>query len=221
MKKIVPFNRVLKFNKNISEINSISLEHSFTDMGDELSGRFNILGEYTINDESLQKEEFNFDLPFDIALGINYNKDNMVVDIDDFRYEIISDNEIRVDIDLYIDGEVLPISSEKIDLDENDRDIKIPLVENDIDENPTIDIDINNDNDNVNINNNENIGMNIFGNISNDVDYATYRIYTVMENDTIETIMQKYNVSLEDIKKYNDISNLKPLDKLIIPSDEK
>ena len=40
-----------------------------------------------------------------------------------------------------------------------------------------------------------------------------------MENDTIDSIMAKYNVSLEDIKKYNDITNLKPLDKLIIPSN--
>lgn len=204
MKKIVPFNKVLKFDKDVLEINSISLEHSIYDMGDSISGEFNVLGEYTVDSDIKEIEKFDFKLPFDIALGIKYNRSNMVVDIDDFRYDIISNNEVRVDIDLYIDGE------EIVDRSDSEEDDTNTTLEDDIIDN----IDVDNTNNNININDN----INILGDISDKEEYVTYRVYTVMENDTIDTIMNKYNVSLEDIKKYNDISNLKPMDKLIIPS---
>ena len=48
--------------------------------------------------------------------------------------------------------------------------------------------------------------------------YSTYYIYIVRETDSIETILQKYNVSKEDIEMYNDIKELKVGDKIIIPS---
>lgn len=249
MKKIVPFNKVLKFNNSISEINSISLEHDFKDMGDSLSGNFVIFGDYIVDNDSRSVDKFNFTLPFDIALGVNYNKDNMVVDIDDFRYNIISNNEIEVDIDLYIDGEIIPSKDEdgaleddilshndlyndESNLDNNNDNNRHTEKDDDLDmgmddkmeENKINDIVIDNDNVNININtnnNDNNKNMNIFDSIQDSDDYVTYRVYTVMENDTIDTILNKYNVSLEDLNKYNDTSNLKPQDKLIIPSDEK
>ena len=58
-----------------------------------------------MNEGSINREEFSFELPFDIALGCNYNLDTLEVDIDDFRYELIDDNKLKVNIDLYIDGE--------------------------------------------------------------------------------------------------------------------
>ncbi len=214
MKKIVPFNKVLKFDKDVLEINSISLEHKIYDMGDSISGEFNVLGDYIIDDDAKEISNFDFKLPFDIALGVKYDKDTMVVDIDDFRYEIVSSNEIRVDIDLYIDGEEI-IDREDNSIDNHvieEYEVRDDTLENDIIDN------INNIENNVNENNN--VNMNIFGNIGPGEEYVTYRIYTVMEGDTIDSIIAKYDVSLEDIKKYNDISNLKPMDKLIIPSNE-
>ncbi len=208
MKKIVPFNKVLKFDKNILEINSISLEHNIYDMGDSISGEFNVLGEYTIDNETHEMDKFDFKLPFDIALGVKYNRDNMVVDIDDFRYDIISSNEVRVDIDLYIDGEEI-IENKEVDNSVREDTLPEEIIDN-----------INVDNTNININDNNNFNMNILGNISDNDEYVTYRVYTVMDGDTIDSIIAKYNVTLDDIKKYNDISNLKPGDKLIIPSNE-
>lgn len=224
MKKIVPFNKVLKFNKNILEINSISLEHKIYDMGDSISGEFNILGEYILDNGSKEIENFDYKLPFDIALGVNYDRNNMVVDIDDFRYEIISSDEVRVDIDLYIDGEeIIERNDSGINKEdtksEEDNDTREEPLENDILDN----IEIENNIIDENINNNDansNKAMNILENISNKEEYYTYRVYTVAENDTIDTILAKYNITLEEIKKYNDISNIKPLDKLIIPSNE-
>ena len=106
MKKIVPFNNVLQFNTDVREITAISLEHEINKYPDTISGVFYISGEYKITDGQLDKEKFNFELPFDIALSNNYRNDTLLVDIDDFRYDLISENSLKVNIDLYIDGEV-------------------------------------------------------------------------------------------------------------------
>ncbi len=223
MKKIVPFSKTLKLDSNILEVNSISLEHNFENMGDEVAGEFIISGDFIVDNEAREKNEFKYTLPFDIALGLNYNKDNMVVDIDDFRYQMISPNEIKIDIDLYIDGEIIPdIESDDTREYENIEEptaIKLQDIKRDVD------IDV--DNLNINDNSNDNINPvldninNMFENINDNSGYITYRVYTVTEGDTIDSIIAKYNISIEDLKKYNDISNIKPLDKLIIPSDEK
>ena len=105
MKKIVPFNNVLTFDTDVCEITAISLEHEFKTTADAISGVFYITGEYKITDGELKREKFSFELPFDIALGCNYKLDTLVVDIDDFRYELIDSNKLKVNIDLYVDGE--------------------------------------------------------------------------------------------------------------------
>lgn len=107
MKKIIPFNNVLEFKTDVREITAISLEHEINKYPDMINGVFYITGEYKITDGQLEKEKFNFELPFDIALTNNYNIDSLLVDIDDFRYDIISNKKLKVNIDLYIDGEII------------------------------------------------------------------------------------------------------------------
>ena len=58
----------------------------------------------------------------------------------------------------------------------------------------------------------------LFSNIGEDNMYVSYNVYIIREGDTIEEIINKYNVSEEELKKYNDLSNLKLGDKIIIPS---
>jgi len=113
MKKIVPFNNILTFNTDVCEITAISLEHNIEIDSDVISGEFYISGEYKMTDGQLEKEEFNFELPFDIALGSNYDNDSLIIDIDDFRYELIERNKLKVNIDLFIDGEILESINEK------------------------------------------------------------------------------------------------------------
>ena len=120
MKKIVPFNNVLEFNTDVKEITAISLEHEINKYPDMISGVFYVSGEYKITEGLLDKEKFNFELPFDIALSNNYRTDSLLVDIDDFRYDLISDKSLKVNIDLYIDGEVeeparIPVTQESLD----------------------------------------------------------------------------------------------------------
>ena len=47
--------------------------------------------------------------------------------------------------------------------------------------------------------------------------YYTYKVYIVREGDTIESICNKYNVDISNIKEYNNIENINIGDKIIIP----
>ena len=250
MKKIIPFNNVLSFSTDVCEITAISLEHK-VDIGDDsISGVFDISGEYKITDGQLEREKFSFELPFDIALGNNYDRSTLVVDIDDFRYELIDRNKLKVNIDLYIDGEIFPMVMEE-DREDNVDDMEEQLIINDHQEEdneeitPVItnskeridlleemldndketemkeekEIKITNENNNNIENNNENID--IFNGINSDDGYVTYRVYRVMEGDTIDKIIEKYNTTKEELEKYNDLGDIKIGDKLIIPSNDK
>ena len=50
-----------------------------------------------------------------------------------------------------------------------------------------------------------------------DDSYVEYNVYILRDQDTIETILEKYNTSIESLKEYNDLDNLKIGDKIIIP----
>ena len=104
MKKIVPFNNTLEFNTDVKEITAISLEHEINKHKDIISGVFYINGEYKITEGVIDAEQFSFELPFDIALSDNYKEDTLLIDIDDFRYELIADKKLKVNIDLSVDN---------------------------------------------------------------------------------------------------------------------
>ena len=235
MKKIVPFNNVLSFKTKVSEITSISLEHEIQKSDDAISGKFIIEGDYKNLIGDIETEKFSFELPFDIALGVRYERDNMVVDIDDFRYELIDSYRLKVNIDLYIDGDIIPEEEEVIDekrgilkeMDEIEGDSRIDMdndfLEDTIDFSKNIIEEVNKEPMETEASTivNENNNINIFGNISDNETYATYKVYTVMDTDTIDGIISKYNISKELLGEYNNIEDIKSGDKLIIPSDEK
>lgn len=236
MKKIVPFNNVLSFKTKVSEITSISLEHEIQKSDDAISGKFIIEGDYKNLIGDIETEKFSFELPFDIALGVRYERDNMVVDIDDFRYELIDSNRLKVNIDLYIDGDIIPDEEEEVidekreilkEMDEIEGDSRIDMdndfLEDTIDFSKNIIEEVNKEPMETEASTivNENNNINIFGNISDNETYATYKVYTVMDTDTIDGIISKYNISKELLGEYNNIEDIKSGDKLIIPSDEK
>lgn len=242
MKKIVPFNNFLSFKTKVSEITSISLEHEIQKSDDAISGKFIIEGDYKNLIGDIETEKFSFELPFDIALGVRYERDNMVVDIDDFRYELIDSNRLKVNIDLYIDGDIIPDEDEEVieeeevidekrgilkEMDEIEGDSRIDMdndfLEDTIDFSKKIIEEVNKEPMETEASTivNENNNINIFGNISDNETYATYKVYTVMDTDTIDGIISKYNISKELLGEYNNIEDIKSGDKLIIPSDEK
>ena len=245
MKKIVPFNNTLEFSTDVKEITAISLEHEIHKNKDIISGVFYINGEYKITEGVLEKEIFNFELPFDIALSDNYKEETLIIDIDDFRYELIKDKTLKVNIDLYIDGEIeeepvappeeirrtsnaivveeLPINDNVINQKEleSPKEDRVELLQEMLtehkEENMPTELNITNQN----INENANTTNTIFNTGTNEETYVTYRVYQVLENDNLDTILTKYNITKEILSEYNDIENIKQGDKLIIPTDEK
>lgn len=104
MIKIVPFVKDIKFNTKLSEITSISLEHDLKLEDLSVAGEFIIKGNYKINDISINKEEFNFKVPVYITLDEKYDSSKVAIDIDNFFYEIINDEVLRVHIDVSLDN---------------------------------------------------------------------------------------------------------------------
>lgn len=206
MKKIVPFTNQLEFSTDVVKITAISLEHEIKKEEGSISGEFFINGEYKITDGQLECEKFNFELPFDIALGCNYKLDTLEVSVDDFQYELVDNNKLKVNIDVLVEGEEI---MEPIIMD--DREEEKPEVI--INDEPEIDINVDNENTLENIN--------IFEGFNEESKYVTYRVYSVSEGDTIEKIMEKYNTTKEELSKYNGSLDIKVGDKLIIPANDK
>ena len=104
MKQVIPFKKDIIFKTKISEITSISLEHTLEVDEDIISGDFIVSGDYKMTDASINREEFSHKLPFDIALDSRYDTSNVKLEIADFYYEIINSDVLRVNIEVKIDG---------------------------------------------------------------------------------------------------------------------
>lgn len=194
MKKTVPLKKDLTFKNNISEIVSIALDHELDLEDRTIKGNLVISGSYSTNDENTL--DFKYNIPVNIEMSDRYKLDNITIDIDDFYYEI-NDNKLIVSIEIGLDNleEVLPpfkYEEEKIEKVFKEEDM--PRVDtNDV--------------------------KNIFDNFDDSSEtYSTYKVCIVKENDNIESIILKYNITKELLEQYNDISDIKIGDKLIIPS---
>ena len=232
MKKIVPFKKEILFNTNVSEITSISLEHNLGVKDKNLiSGDFIINGEYRMSDSSINTDEFNFELPCDINLDDKYILDNVQVDIDDFYYEVINSNILKVNIDVVIDK-----LEEKEFLNEIDiKHITLEEMEEELsrgDESMSLELEIEKDEvveepilkEDRCIEEEDIQSSSIFNSFSDDREmYKTYKICIVREGDMLESIMEKYGVTKEILEQYNDLREINIGDKLIIPDllDEK
>ncbi len=109
MKQIIPFKKELPFKTKVSEITSISLEREIS-VEDEgiVTGVFHITGDYKMNEGSINRENFSFDLPFDITLDPRYDVSTVTSDIEDFYYDILNEDTLKVNIDLFVEAQYLP-----------------------------------------------------------------------------------------------------------------
>lgn len=244
MKKIIPYKKEVIFKTNINEITSISLEHHLTIENLNLNGEFIVSGEYKISDNSKTLENFNLQLPFEMILDEIYDTSKAIVDIDDFYYEIIDEKILSISIDVLVDKlseilikEELPVQDKQIDIieelfEEQNNETKEAIIEeNKIDrcieeddilpgEKEIIKMEENNIHEKIDKKDLNNKINSLFSNIGEENMYVSYNVYIIREGDTIEEIISKYNVSEEELKKYNDLSDLKLGDKIIIPNNE-
>lgn len=105
MKKLVPFTKEIEFKTMISKVTSISLEHTLRVEKDNLiSGYFILEGTYKMTRASQIDEEFSYKIPVDIELDEKYDTSNITLDIDDFTYEVIDEERMKLNITLCIDN---------------------------------------------------------------------------------------------------------------------
>ena len=243
MKQIITFKKDLPFKTKVSEITSISLERELkVDDSGIVSGVFHITGDYKMNEGSINRESFSFDLPFDITLDPRYDTETVVSDIEDFYYDVENEDTLKVNIDLFIEADYLPEKEleevrkvpDELTLPDDYPDLKIEnkedFVESSIDAfkeevtEPTpviIEKDfmtkIEQQKERDNIMDMSSLAGDLFSNLDDTETYTTYYIYIVKEEDTIDKILTKYGVTKEDLEAYNDLASIKPGDKVIVP----
>ena len=210
MKKIVPFKKEIALDSSIAEISSISLEHTLKLKEDNLvSGQFIISGTYKMTEASLNVDPFEYKLPFDISIDKKYDTKNIDVDINDFYYELIDNKVLSISIEVVLDGleekEEKKLTEEKIETLEESREEAKDT------ESVSAEEDINEETKSV---------KSIFEDLDENERYAVYKVHIVTENDTTESIINEYGITRENLEAYNDLTDLKIGDKLIIPANE-
>lgn len=220
MNEIIPLKKDIIFKTKIGEITNITIEHDYKINDDLVEGSIDISGSYKMTEASVIEEDFYYSIPFSIAISKNIKKDTINIEIEDFKYKIYSD-VLSVSIDLNLDCEKEEEIKNEV-VDQIDIDLNNYEEENTILDNHNEIIDINDNHDDVVVENSKiEDSFNNITNITNIIDssnnYYTYKVYIVREGDTLETICTKYNITLEDLKLYNDLTDLHIGDKLLIP----
>ena len=253
MKENLKIEKELLFKNNIKDITSISLDNDYKINKQQITGNFIINGEYKIHEISINKEKFNFKIPYSYDINNDIDTSTVKVDITNFTYDYKKD-ELLVNIEYKITGDrkdvLLFDDEESLDdfLKRNEVEVisdRIDNIKKEIDEEnnnePTKDneekkvLETTKDNeekkvletkkDEIRVNTdteNETVTeKDIINNINNVQDkFITYKVYKLKETDTLESIVMKYHTTIDELKEYNDLSNIKINDKIIIPKYE-
>lgn len=211
MNLIIPFTKDIKFTSNISEITSISLEHEFTVNNDEILGNFIVSGDYKTHELSVNKEHFEYVLPFRVDISSRIDRETVDLAIQDFTYEIKDNDTLKIDIEYTINALELKEEEPKEELFERVEDTE--SLEDILDEISDENIDTQ-ETRNVSEEDKKTILESIN---EQDESFVTYHIHIMQENDTIDTICTKYNTTSNVLNEYNDLSTVAIGDKLIIP----
>ena len=273
MNKVVPFTKTISFRTMIAEITDIEVNHTLAlNENHEVVGDILVDGKYKMTDASQIEEEFHYKLPFTIDSDERYNLDNLEIIISDFYFEIINEEDLKINVEIEMDGieenklpkleekknsleevsEVLdteedfvrnkeddiliPVEieekKEKLEVPQNNplhklaEEIKKDILTEDI---PLVEVtkqeakkEIKKETTSVKQekdNNTSSTNMSsIFSSLaSSEETFSTYYVYMVRETDTIESIIDKYQTTKEELQNYNDLTNVKVGSKLIIP----
>lgn len=237
----IPFTKDITFEKKVSEITSISLEHEIKVLDGVLKGNFIVSGDYKSHEVSVNKEPFSYMLPFEIELSHDIDTETIEFMIDDFTYEIIDNTDLRVNIDFNIlaskkeiveepesifedaselfsdnDEERETINQENVNnlediLNEEVVETKDEVLPQEVDDNLR-------DQAAVQSTIKEVSEDTIINSIKNtDDEYTTYHIHMVSDGETVETICTMYNSNLNILGEYNELGELNAGDKVIIP----
>lgn len=236
MNLIIPFTKDIKFNSSIAEITSISLEHDYTVNDGEILGNFIVSGDYKSHELSVNKEHFEYVLPFSVELTTRIDRDSVDFSIADFTYEIKNNDTLEVRIEYSVNAleekeepqeevveeeplferveEDVTLEDMLDTIDEEEvRDTTEEVKKEGTDKEDTMDTEVVEERE---------VGeeeKNTIIDSINDADdaFVTYHIHIMKETDTIDSVCTKYNTTSNILSEYNDLSTVAIGDKLIIP----
>lgn len=243
MKQIIPFEKEINLKSKAYEITSISLDDDMQLKGvDTIVGNFYVKGKYKENPSSIEDISFNYKIPVEIAISDDYDAFYAKAMVDDFYYEL-EDNKLIIKIKVAIDNlnkkeeevkeEVKQeVQEEKRCIDDEDESYDIKAFDNSGNDNnnnnnskPNLkdDFDINSDtNKDVKIQYNSDNNVSLINTLQSfttnkEDDYKTYLVYLTRDTDTFKSICDKFKTTKESIMDYNDIEDITPNMKIIIP----
>ena len=244
MKKVISFEKEIDFPSMIGEISSISIDSSLKFIDESsVDGSLKVFGTYKMTEASTLEENFSYDIPVDIELTEKVDYKDAKISINDFNYEIKNDDILKCNIDILIDAvEEITLEEEnvvevtesieqlpKIDNVEEENEFEISDVEESSMESLTRECDGDKkemkDQDAEEVSEDKKMKDANTKNISslfevlNDAEetFTTYSVYILRKEDTIESVMDKYKVTKEELSNYNDLSNIEIGSKIVIP----
>lgn len=225
MNQKIEFKKDCMLKTYVSSITDISLTHDYKILDDTIEGYFDVTGSYKVTMSSVETEEFMFTIPFTIALSSLIDKDTIDLKLSDFNYSVEKDvlhlkmfldmdyQEIEIKEDIKDNEEIDNMINDLIDKDST-TDIKSPsefhnevMLDNVIDSKEEVSTK-------------EKVSEKNFNTIFNEVkesNFSKYKVYIMRSEDTLESILVKYNVTMDEIKEYNDIDNINIGSKIVIP----
>lgn len=225
MNQKIEFKKDCMLKTYVSSITDISLTHDYKILDDTIEGYFDVTGSYKVTMSSVETEDFMFTIPFTIALSSLIDKDTIDLKLSDFNYSVEKD-VLHLKMFLDMDYQEIEIKEEVEDSEEIDN-----MINDLMDKESTTDIkspsEFHNEVmlDNVidskeEVSTKEKVSEKNFNTIFNEVkesNFSKYKVYIMRSEDTLESILVKYNVTMDEIKEYNDIDNINIGSKIVIP----
>lgn len=225
MNQKIEFKKDCMLKTYVSSITDISLTHDYKILDDTIEGYFDVTGSYKVTMSSVETESFMFTIPFTIALSSLIDKDTIDLKLSDFNYSVEKD-VLHLKMFLDMDYQEIEIKEDTEDNEEIDN-----MINDLMDKESTTDIkspsEFHNEVmlDNVldskeEVSTKEKVSEKNFNTIFNEVkesNFSKYKVYIMRSEDTLESILVKYNVTMDEIKEYNDIDNINIGSKIVIP----
>lgn len=225
MNQKIEFKKDCMLKTYVSSITDISLTHDYKILDDTIEGYFDVTGSYKVTMSSVETEDFMFTIPFTIALSSLIDKDTIDLKLSDFNYSVEKD-VLHLKMFLDMDYQEIEIKEDTEDNEEIDNMIN-DLMDKESTTNIKSPSEFHNEVmlDNVvdskeEVSTKEKVSEKNFNTIFNEVkesNFSKYKVYIMRSEDTLESILVKYNVTMDEIKEYNDIDNINIGSKIVIP----
>lgn len=225
MNQKIEFKKDCMLKTYVSSITDISLTHDYKILDDTIEGYFDVTGSYKVTMSSVETESFMFTIPFTIALSSLIDKDTIDLKLSDFNYSVEKD-VLHLKMFLDMDYQEIEIKEDTEDNEEIDNMIN-DLMDKESTTNIKSPSEFHNEvmlenvlDSKEEVSTKEKVSEKNFNTIFNEVkesNFSKYKVYIMRSEDTLESILVKYNVTMDEIKEYNDIDNINIGSKIVIP----